>query len=484
MNIEEDWSGWMKPLALSLENKKTPSCNPNSDVEVHSLVCSKHVYGYLFAIVSFLKYHNDVSVVVHDDGTLSKDDRKLILNCVNGARIISKEEADKEVNPLLQNHPECRRYRDEFVNAKQLFDFAFLSKGKKIIGLDSDTLFLNEPKELIDWINGDERVIKYGYEPELSSQKEFRSLFNLDSDDGVNIGFLCFFEDIINLNLIENILKRAGSFNWYTGQNVFSVLLTNTGHSFSCFDKEDSYPHQRKYQTRSTLFEGNNPVFRHYFTSSHVYGYGSVYEKDAINVINSLDENELQVFSRDELPRLLNDLKLFGKGVEIGVQSGFYSHQILSESKLETLYSVDPWINFSDEEYVDVANVSQEEQDGLYLQTIKFLMKFKTRSVCMRLTSEDAANVFQKDFFDFVYIDANHSYEGCKGDMNSWWPKLRSGGVFAGHDYILDGIYNTENKPTEFGVIAAVNEFVAINGLKLFVTEEDCFCRSWYVIKP
>ena len=474
----------MKPLALSIENKKIPSCNPNSDVEVHSLVCSKHVYGYLLAIVSFLKYYNDVSVVVHDDGTLSEDDKKLILNCVNGARIISKEEADNVVNPLLQNHPECKRYRDEFVNAKQLFDFAFLLKGKKIIGLDSDTLFLNEPKELIDWINGSERVIKYGYEPEPYFQKEFRSLFNLDSDDGVNIGFLCYFEDIINLNLIENILKRAGSFNWFTGQNVFSVLLTNTGHSFSCFDKEDPYPHQRKYQSRSTLFEGNNPVFRHYFNSSHVYGYGSVYEKDVINMINSLDGNKLQVSSRDELPRLLNDLKLFGKGVEIGVQSGFYSRQILLESKLETLYSVDPWIHFPSEEYVDIANISQEEQNGLYLQTIKLLMRFKTRSVCMRLTSEDAANVFQKDFFDFVYIDANHSYEGCKRDINLWWSKLRSGGVFAGHDYVPDGLYGIGNKPTEFGVMAAVNEFMTLNNLKLYTTKEDHLFLSWYVIKP
>ena len=201
-------------------------------------------------------------------------------------------------------------------------------------------------------------------------------------------------------------------------------------------------------------------------------------------MINSLDENKLQVSSRDELPRLLNDLKLFGKGVEIGVQSGFYSRQILLESKLETLYSVDPWIHFPSEEYVDIANISQEEQNGLYLQTIKLLMRFKTRSVCMRLTSEDAANVFQKDFFDFVYIDANHSYEGCKRDINLWWSKLRSGGVFAGHDYVPDGLYDIGNKPTEFGVMAAVNEFITLNNLKLYTTKKDHLFLSWYVIKP
>ena len=476
MNIEEDWGGWMKPLALSIENKKIPSCNPNSDVEVHSLVCSKHVYGYLLAIVSFLKYYNDVSVVVHDDGTLSEDDKKLILNCVNGARIISKEEADNVVNPLLQNHPECKRYRDEFVNAKQLFDFVFLSRGKKIIALDSDTLFLKGPTELIDWIKNPKNIIRYNYEESLEGQITFRKSFGIEINLDLNIGFLCFFENLINLNSIERILKGVANFDWYTGQNIFSVLITGSNYLYDPFDKKD-------YQCLPS-FKESDPVFRHYFNSSHVYGYGSVYEKDVINMINSLDENKLQVSSRDELPRLLNDLKLFGKGVEIGVQSGFYSRQILLESKLETLYSVDPWIHFPSEEYVDIANISQEEQNGLYLQTIKLLMRFKTRSVCMRLTSEDAANVFQKDFFDFVYIDANHSYEGCKRDINLWWSKLRSGGVFAGHDYVPDGLYGIGNKPTEFGVMAAVNEFMTLNNLKLYTTKEDHLFLSWYVIKP
>lgn len=476
MNIEEDWGGWMKPLALSIENKKIPSCNPNSDVEVHSLVCSKHVYGYLLAIVSFLKYYNDVSVVVHDDGTLSEDDKKLILNCVNGARIISKEEADNVVNPLLQNHPECKRYRDEFVNAKQLFDFAFLSRGKKIIALDSDTLFLKGPTELIDWIKNPKNIIRYNYEESLEGQITFRKSFGIEINLDLNIGFLCFFENLINLNSIERILKGVANFDWYTGQNIFSVLITGSNYLYDPFDKKD-------YQCLPS-FKESDPVFRHYFNSSHVYGYGSVYEKDVINMINSLDENKLQVSSRDELPRLLNDLKLFGKGVEIGVQSGFYSRQILLESKLETLYSVDPWIHFPSEEYVDIANISQEEQNGLYLQTIKLLMRFKTRSVCMRLTSEDAANVFQKDFFDFVYIDANHSYEGCKRDINLWWSKLRSGGVFAGHDYVPDGLYDIGNKPTEFGVMAAVNEFITLNNLKLYTTKKDHLFLSWYVIKP
>lgn len=35
----------------------------------------------------------------------------------------------------------------------------------------------------------------------------------------------------------------------------------------------------------------------------------------------------------------------------------------------------------------------------------------------------------------FVFIDADHSYAGCAGDIDAWRPAIRSGGTIAGHDY-------------------------------------------------
>lgn len=40
--------------------------------------------------------------------------------------------------------------------------------------------------------------------------------------------------------------------------------------------------------------------------------------------------------------------------------------------------------------------------------------------------------------FDFIFIDATHTYEELKLDIQRWWPKLRSGGVMAFHDYKHD----------------------------------------------
>lgn len=36
---------------------------------------------------------------------------------------------------------------------------------------------------------------------------------------------------------------------------------------------------------------------------------------------------------------------------------------------------------------------------------------------------------------DFLYVDGDHSYEGCKADLIGWSPHVRPGGIILGHDY-------------------------------------------------
>ncbi len=58
----------------------------------------------------------------------------------------------------------------------------------------------------------------------------------------------------------------------------------------------------------------------------------------------------------------------------------------------------------------------------------------------MQMKSEEACKHFDDEFFDLVYIDAQHDYEDVKQDIKLWLPKVKKGGVIAGHDYLTEDI--------------------------------------------
>ena len=186
-------------------------------------------------------------------------------------------------------------------------------------------------------------------------------------------------------------------------------------------------------------------------------------------------DDKLKIYHRDDFGKLFNQLGFYGKGVEIGVQAGNFSQTLRNTWKGEELYLIDWWKHIHD--YKDIANVSDEKQREFYLSVIK---KFEDDySVhIIRKDSLKASEQFPDEYFDWIYLDADHSYEGCSNDLEVWFPKLKKGGVFAGHDYV-DG----EMKGGSFRVKSAVNKFISNKDVDLYLTEERTM-KSWYFIKP
>ncbi len=51
-----------------------------------------------------------------------------------------------------------------------------------------------------------------------------------------------------------------------------------------------------------------------------------------------------------------------------------------------------------------------------------------------------AANNFTDKSIDFCFIDANHTYEFVKRDIEAYLPKMKDGGILAGHDWSDEGV--------------------------------------------
>jgi predicted O-methyltransferase YrrM len=57
----------------------------------------------------------------------------------------------------------------------------------------------------------------------------------------------------------------------------------------------------------------------------------------------------------------------------------------------------------------------------------------------IKMTSVDGSKLYEDYSIDFIYIDADHTYESVIQDIESWQSKVKKGGYLGGHDiYIPD----------------------------------------------
>ena len=82
----------------------------------------------------------------------------------------------------------------------------------------------------------------------------------------------------------------------------------------------------------------------------------------------------------------------------------------------------------------------------------------------------EAARRFDDAHFDWVYIDGDHTYEGVRGDLVAWVPKVKAGGLVMCDDYV-------EGQWFQGGVKRAVDEYVAEKNLPVTIRANQAILK-------
>lgn len=156
-------------------------------------------------------------------------------------------------------------------------------------------------------------------------------------------------------------------------------------------------------------------------------------------------------------------------GVELGVWKGeTFKYLIKNCPTLELtgvdLYEAQPENN-GPEKWVPGENGHEWSHIRYYKDLLDFCTKYGSRAKIIKNYTTVAATEFDDNSIDFVFIDADHGYEGCLRDIQHWAPKVKPGGYIMGHDIHF---------PT---VVKAVTEYF---GEKSWNIEDDFV---WWVQK-
>ena len=145
-------------------------------------------------------------------------------------------------------------------------------------------------------------------------------------------------------------------------------------------------------------------------------------------------------FDYEELyTKIINDLLNNTHIVEIGAWKGsstaYLAVEIINSGKSIKLDVIDTWKGSGDEPgHMTDPDIIKYNGDifPLFMDNI-YSVKHIINPI--QSFSSDACKNYTDKSLDFIFLDASHSYESVKEDINNWLPKVKNGGVFAGHDW-------------------------------------------------
>lgn len=136
--------------------------------------------------------------------------------------------------------------------------------------------------------------------------------------------------------------------------------------------------------------------------------------------------------------RLINLVKSIEncKVLEIGVAEGNTLKSLLESNNTLTYLGIDPWmwsIELTKPPHGLKQLKSQDDIDKWYEKVLNRLESFDGRGRVLRGFSKNIIPTLSEKF-DVIHIDGDHTYDGCKWDLDNTLPLLKDGGTIVVDD--------------------------------------------------
>jgi hypothetical protein len=130
-------------------------------------------------------------------------------------------------------------------------------------------------------------------------------------------------------------------------------------------------------------------------------------------------------------------------GAYLGRSSLYLASRIRASGKKIRVYAVDLWDGWLYDDFSESSDVEYGKENWPELQDTfwHFIRNVRQAGVedliyPLKMPSEQAASLFEDGTLDFVFLDADHSYEAVRRDLEAWFPKVKRRGILGGHDYL------------------------------------------------